>query len=254
MRLLSAAMACSLVAAVLTSQAPAAVKLDPRASSAAAALSVRLQVSTHHAVQFHGVLFRAQPSSNSVTTYVFDYGDGITESTYQPLAMHGYRTPGTYHARVTVTDPTGRLATSAQVTIHVRDGIPPVVRIDNPRPNQRLRLGPTGILFTGSAHDSDGVARVQLAIQLISPLPHVKTGGNCIWYGAQQSLVLTACSTPYFFNARFRGGRWTFRLGPTVTIPAGSYVIRVRAVDRAGNISSYYAVRLGTILPFKLTP
>jgi hypothetical protein len=219
-----------------------------------------LQVSTHHAVQFHGVLFQAQPSRSGVTTYVFDYGDGITESTYQPLAMHGYRTPGTYHARVTVTagpdaiDPAGKSATSVQVTIHVSDGIPPVVRIDNPRANQRLRLGAAGILFAGSAHDADGVVRVQLAIQLISPLPHVKTGGNCIWYGGQQALVLSACSNPYFFNASFRGGRWTFRLGPSVTIPAGSYVVRVRAFDRAGNISSYYAVRLGTILPFKLAP
>jgi len=253
-----AAVALTLAAAVLTTQAPAATKLEPRPLSGlafAASASVRLHVSTRHALQLHGVMFDAQTSSSDVVAYVFDYGDGVTEASYQPLALHGYRKPGTYHAHVEVIELDGQSAVSAQVMIHVRDGVPPIVRIDSPQPGQRLRRGSQGgLLFTGSAHDSDGVTRVQLAIQLLSPLPHVKLGGDCVWYSGHGGLVLAGCSTPYFFNAsRSGGGRWRFRIGSPVTIPPGSYVVRVRAIDRAGNVSHYYALPLRTILPFELT-
>lgn len=253
--LTATAVASVLAAASLSTQVSAATEPDTNASTAAVSAvagSVKLRVSTSDALQLHGVLFEAMPSTSDISLYVFVYGDGISETSYQPLAMHGYRKAGTYYASVKVIDAGGQSAVSAPVTIRVRDSVPPVVRIARPRPHQRVRLGARGVLFTGSAQDSDGVTKVQLAIQLVSSAVHFKTGAGCIWYDGHKGLVLSACSDPHFFRVRAAHGQWSFRIGHQVTIPAGSYVVRVRAIDRAGNISSYYALPLRTVLPFEL--
>ena len=220
--------------------------------SAVAPLNAKLRVADRRPLQLHGVLLDASASTGSITAYIFHFGDGVVEQSYQPLSLHGYRTPGTFHATVVVIDAGGHQSTSASVRIHVRDGIPPVVRIDVPRPNQRMRLGSSGLRLSGKVSDNVGVARVQLAIQLVSSRQHFQTHGACIWYDAHRFLLLSACAAPYFFNAQTRHGRWTFRIDPAATIPRGTYVVRVRGIDRAGNISHFFAVSLRTILPFQL--
>jgi hypothetical protein len=220
--------------------------------TAVAALSAQLRVADRHPLQLHGVLLDASGSTGDISTYAFHFGDGVVEQSYQPLALHGYRTPGTYHATVVVIDAAGHQRTSASVRIKVRDGIPPVVRINVPRPNQRVRLGPSGLRLSGKVSDNVGVARVQLAIELVASRRHFQTHGACIWYDSHQFLLLSACGAPFFFNAQARHGRWSFRIDPGATIPKGTYVVRVRAIDRAGNISHFFAVGLRTILPFDL--
>ncbi len=243
--------AAAVLGAAATQVADATATRAPGAR-AAQALSARLRVPARTALQLHGVLLDASSSRGDIVQYVFHYGDGIVERSYQPLALHGYRKPGSYRATVTVVDPSGNQATSTGVNIRVRDGIPPVVRIASPRPGQHTRLGASGILFRGGASDSGGVSRVQLAVQLIAPTRGIKTHGKCIWYDARQFLVLSDCSAPFFFRAKLAHGRWSFRIARSATIPAGTYVVRVRAIDRAGNISHFYSVRLRTILPFEL--
>lgn len=232
---------------------PAVAAIAPSARDAAVApLQAQLKVAARNPLQLHGVLLDASASTGPIAAYSFHYGDGVSEQSYQPLALHGYAKPGTYHAFVVVVAADGRTATSPTVSIHVRDGVPPVVRIDKPRPNQRMHIGSQGLLLKGTASDGGGVAKVQLAIQLISSARHFQTGGDCIWYDGKVWLSLSSCSAPHFFKARFRHGRWRFRIPGSAQIPHGSYAIRVRAIDRAGNISHYYAVRLRTILPFRL--
>ncbi|MGI8414052.1 MAG: PKD domain-containing protein, partial [Solirubrobacteraceae bacterium] len=79
----------------------------------AGSLQVHLKVSDHHPRQFVGVLFNAVASRGDGAAYFFDYGDGVTESSYQPLAMHGYRHAGTFRARVGVIERGGQAAASA---------------------------------------------------------------------------------------------------------------------------------------------
>jgi hypothetical protein len=198
------------------------------------------------------VLFDASHSTGPIVRYDFHYGDGIYDSSYQPLALHGYDKPGNYRAFIVVVTADGRQSVSSPIWVHVRDGIPPVVRIDSPRANQTLRLGRSGAQLSGRASDAGGVAKVQLAMQLVSSRQHFNTGGACIWYDGHQWLVLSGCDAPYFFDARARHGRWSFRIPGSARIPKGTYVVRVRGIDRAGNISHYYALSLRTILPFKL--
>lgn len=249
------ALALASAAVGLSTQAPAATTVSTQAPPpvvTGGTLAVTLKVSPAGTTQFHGVLFQAQATSGDITVYGFAYGDGAVEYGSQPEAMHAYRKPGTYHALVGVVDVGGQSAVSSSVTIHVADGVPPLVRIDRPSPGQRVRLRSAGIRFAGSATDAGTVAKVQLAIQLVSSAQHFKTGGRCVWYDGSSWLVLAGCSSPHFFTVPHARGKWSFHMGSKVRIPAGSYVIRVRAIDRAGNISHYYAVPLRTILPFEL--
>lgn len=217
-------------------------------------LTVKLHVSTNAALQFHGVLMQALPSNGDVIAYAFVFGDGTKdEYTYQPYAEHAYAKPGTYHAKVAVVDASDQGAISKAVTIHVSDSIPPVVRINRPSPGQRLHLGKGGLDFSGSATDANGVAKVEIAIQLVSSRRHFATGGNCIWYDGKTWLVLASCSAPHYVVVPHGQGRWSFHMSSKARIPAGTYEIQVRAIDHAGNISHYYAPSLHTILEFELT-
>jgi hypothetical protein len=251
----AAALGSALLVAVTVAGHASAAQTGPPAASAAAAPSpvqATLKVSDSHPLQFHGVQFDASASSGPIVTYVFNYGDGIVESTYQPLMMHGYRDVGTYNATVTALDALGHSATSTAVTVEVRDGTPPVVAIDSPQPNKKLQLGSRGVLLRGRATDSgSGVQRVQLAIQLVSSAQHFKTGGGCIWFDGKTWLVVSSCASPKWVTARFASGRWSFRMSSATRIPAGTYVVRVRAADYAGNVSYFYAIRLRTIVPFR---
>jgi hypothetical protein len=240
--------------ALLTVPALAAGSAGPKGAVTARALTARLRVGDASPLQLHGVLFDASRSTGPIAVYTFKYGDGVVERSYQPLAMHGYRRPGTYHATVVVTSGSGATATSSPVRIRVRDGIPPVVSIDTPRAGQRMRVRSGGALFKGTVSDSGDVSHVQLAIQLVSSRQHFNTHGYCVWYDAHRYLVLSGCASPYFFNATVSHGHWRFRIDRQALIPAGTYVVRVRAIDHTGNISHYYSVALRTILPFQMVP
>jgi hypothetical protein len=176
----------------------------------------------------------------------------VHETSSQPIAMHAYQRPGRFHVNVTVTDVHGVGTTSGSVTVKVRDGVPPVVRINSPRPNQRVHLS-RGIVISGSAADpgpgASGVRRVEIALQFLSI-----GGPGCYWYDGQHSLVVRVCGSALFFRTSLKGKRWSFRLDPAVRFPSGFYAVRVRGIDRAGNVSNYYAVRLHTILGFELLP
>jgi PKD repeat protein len=241
----------ALAAAGLSAQAPAATTA-PGTNVSSGTLSVTLHASSRTALQYHGVTFQARASNGDVTLYAFTYGDGSVQYSYQPVALHGYQKPGTYRARVGVLDASGQVAVSTPVTIHVVDGVPPVVRIDTPGPGQRLRLGHAGLSFKGSATDANGVRKVQIAVQLLSSARHFNTGGACIWYDGSTWLVLAPCASPHYFTVPYAHGHWSFHMSGKARIPAGTYEIQVRAIDRAGNISHYYATSLRTILPFRI--
>jgi Bacterial Ig domain len=220
----------------------------------AAAPQVKLQVSDTHPPQFRGITLQAVTSDPSVTFYVFVYGDGIVETSHVPLASHGYARPGTYQAKVAIVNASHATAVSAPVTIHVRDGVPPTVSITSPGPAAHVSLGKSGYTLRGQASDAGGVRRVDLAIQLVASKRHFATHGGCVWYDPRLGLVLANCQTPVFVRTRFSHNRWSFLMPPRPPVTAGSYVVRVRATDRAGNVSGAYSERLRTIIPFTLTP
>jgi hypothetical protein len=249
----AAAAVASAAAAVASSAAASAPYAPYRFPANNAGLTARLRVSPHRALQLRGIMFDASKSTGPIVYYVFDYGDGVIETTTQPLMMHGYRKPGTYRATVSVIDASGNRATSWAVAIRVLDALPPTVTIASPRLGQHVVLHAGGVELKGTATDPNGVRSVQLAIELTNPPRKIKVpGGDCAWYDGKNYLVASACGSPYFFPAQYAGGRWHFTIPGKAQIPAGGYVVRVRATDRRGNVSSFYAVSLRTVIPFTL--
>jgi hypothetical protein len=224
------------------------------ALAASGSLTAQLTVSNHNPRQLRGIMFDASGSSGPIAYYDFVYGDGVSEVTYQPYMMHAYHNVGTYHATVYVLDASGDVAHSSSVTIHVRDGIPPVVAIDSPRSGQRIVVSSGGFTLRGTATDAGGVQTVQLAIQLTTYPPHFKVPSSyCVWYNNRTTyLVASACGNPYYFDVPYANGRWSFKLPAKPQAPSGTYYVRVRATDHAGNVSSFFALPLHTITPFSL--
>jgi PKD repeat protein/type 1 glutamine amidotransferase len=103
------------------------------------------------------VAFSAQASDDgpaSELTYLWDFADGGANA-FGRNAEHTYTRPGTYHAKVTVTDRQGAFS-SAEVVITVEDppgNVPPTVQA---AATPRTGAAPLRVAFTSSAVDPDG--------------------------------------------------------------------------------------------------
>jgi hypothetical protein len=62
----------------------------------------------------------------TITNYSWTFGDGTGSSSGSSVATHAYAAPGSYGARLTITDSQGSSATSATQIVEVGDGAPPV--------------------------------------------------------------------------------------------------------------------------------
>jgi hypothetical protein len=110
---------------------------------------------------------------------------------------------------------------------------PPIARISYPRAGARYRKGPRGI--RGSVREEgSGIDRIELVLLR-------RRGTRCSWWSAALSRFAGAsCRRPSAFRAS-RSPRWSYRL-PRRLDPA-RYEARVRAFDRAGNMSARHRVR-----------
>jgi hypothetical protein len=216
--------------------------------------------------QSRPVRFTAVNSSvpaDAVVFFDFNYGDGDDDATSLPTAVHAYQEPGTYLAKVSVVTTCNTIVSSPDFHVVVGDGLPPAAAIGFPHANQTVHFGRAGLLLSGTAPDPSGLRRVELAIQILSvkrsaararaaaaaaPKP------GCYWYDGRVKLRAHACASPLFFKAHVSGSRWSFRMNPRSQIPPGVYTVRVRATDRAGNMTTVFSPKLGNILAFALVP
>lgn len=65
------------------------------------------------------IFFDASASTSStgtkITNYLFDFGDGTSQSSAFPTAKHEYTAPGTYLVKLTITDEKGRTASTTTI-------------------------------------------------------------------------------------------------------------------------------------------
>lgn len=191
-----------------------------------------------------------------IVIYRFEWGDGTADTTYQPRAIHAYRRPGTYRVRVTVIDALGLRATSDTVRVLVIDGEPPAVAVTSPLPGGRLRMGRTGVRLSGTATDRSGVRTVELAMHLVATAGFRQQAGAplCAWYDGSRGFKVRSCAQPVWFRAVVRKGRWSFTIPRSARIFAGTWVLRIRARDRLGNVADDFSLRKRTLVPFELLP
>lgn len=110
---------------------------------------------------------------------------------------------------------------------------PPIARISNPRNGVRYRIGPRSI--RGSVREEgSGIDRIELALLR-------RRGGRCTWWSPSLSRFAGAsCRRPVAFRAS-RSTSWFYRLPRR--LGSARYEVRVRAFDRAGNMSASHRVR-----------
>ena len=170
-----------------------------------------------------------------IVAYTWSFGDGTTAQTTTPVTTHTYADPGAPVVTVQTVDQQGLATTSAQgVTLTIRrpDRLGPALSITSPRDGARLhryrtirrkhhrpRRTVVALRFAGRATDPSGVAGVKLTL--------VRHRAK----GAKAPVPVTAAAT-------LRGAIWSWSSSARAPRPAGAYTLTVRAVDRAGNVST----------------
>jgi hypothetical protein len=120
----------------------------------------------------------------------------------------------------------GQLGPPGAVRPPARDSKAPAARISGPRNGTVYQRGPR--LLRGTASDGEsGLAVVKLALRR-----HVK-GSNCRWWsGRRERFVGSHCHKTFFF-AIGDDADWSYLLPRP--LPAGHYVLDVKAFDRVRN-------------------
>ncbi len=117
----------------------------------------------------------------------------------------------------------GQVCEPPAPTVH--DSSAPRARISGLRDGQRLRRGPR--VLRGTATDEVGVTQVKITLRRHAP------GKPCQWWsGRREKFVGSSCDKRFFF-AVGTDRDWSYLLPRA--LPAGRYVLDVKAFDRARN-------------------
>jgi glucose/arabinose dehydrogenase/PKD repeat protein len=136
------------------------------------------------AVSFDGRGSSDPDAGDTIASWSWDLdGDGTFGDATGPTATRTYTTPGTYTAKLRVTDSRGLASEVASVTITAGNS-PPTAVIDTPAPTRSWKVGDT-IGFSGHASDpQDGtLAATRLSWSLI--LHHCATPTDCHTHAVQ---------------------------------------------------------------------
>jgi glucose/arabinose dehydrogenase len=105
-------------------------------------------------VNFDGSGSSDPDAGETVTSYLWNFGDGSTETTSTPETSHTYSTNGTYEASLQVRNNNGVLSEANTVSIYAGNEAPPIPQIESPSANQLFRVGKQ-ITLSGSATDPE---------------------------------------------------------------------------------------------------
>jgi PKD repeat protein len=136
------------------------------------------------AVSFDGRGSSDPDSGDTIASYSWDLnGDGAFGDATTATASYTYTTPGSYTAKLKVTDSRGLAGDPASVTITAGNS-PPTAVIDTPSPTRTWTVGDT-IGFSGHASDpQDGtLPATRLSWSLI--LHHCATATDCHTHAVQ---------------------------------------------------------------------
>jgi hypothetical protein len=222
--------------------------------------SATLTASADTVGQLTPVTFDASGSADPdpggrIVRYRWQLGDEAITTT-EPVLRHAFAAVGTVPVSVRVTDISGDETVSPTVSVAVIDAIAPSLRITAPRENARLHRYKTDkrtatnnkrhvnvLRFGGRASDAGGVARVELSLQRLpattKPVKHAKPVTTCSFLDpARRVLAARACADPPVIRATVKGGAWSWSTSSRVAVPAGRWLLTVRATDRVGNLAT----------------
>lgn len=90
---------------------------------------------------------------DSITSYLWNFGDGVTDTTTTPTVSHTYLTDGQFTATLQVRDSNGAISLNT-ATVRIDTGDPPVPTILSPAAGTTFSVGQT-ITLIGSATDTE---------------------------------------------------------------------------------------------------
>ena len=204
-------------------------------------------------------------AGGGIVEYTWDFGDGSAKVTSSsPATIHAWANLGTYTITLTVKDKQG-LTASATKTVTVKDGTPPDVTTSTPTEGKTLKLNPTVKRRVGKKHhkrtvikklkpypftaigkvaDSAGVSKVEVALYLTS-------GKTCRFYTGR-TFSTQDCAKGTWLPATLQGDAWQFITRKGLRIKAGHYVLRVRATDANGNVTTTFSKATHTLVHFRV--
>lgn len=215
-----------------------------------------LTASDRDVPQGRSVLFDASESRDpeadvggGLASYRWDMGDGTVVTTRGARTDHAYRRPGRYQASVRVTDRQGGVSEPAeQVTITVRTGGVPTVRIRSPRHGTGLSFA-RPIVLSGTARETTGIGSVRLALRLVQRGAVRRAQAGCRWFDGRRAFRVAPCHRPVRFAAARRGTTWRRRV-PARRLPRGTYELSAQAATPSGVRNTVFAPALRTLVRF----
>lgn len=178
-----------------------------------------------------------------IVRYLWDFGDGTTETTTTPTVSHTFAGRQAYNVTVRVTDRQGATSEPAGVSVTALDGTAPTVTIVQPSVKQRIDLYRRGtqrrqrVVFFGTAADDTALGSVLLALR-----PVASRNGQCRWYDGKRRLTTADCTVPVILTAKLTGGQWRYTLPRAAKLPRGPYQLYAVAVDASGLASAVQTV------------
>ncbi|HEX8096925.1 MAG TPA: Calx-beta domain-containing protein, partial [Pyrinomonadaceae bacterium] len=164
----------------------------------------------------------SDPDKDAITTYTFDFGDGVVVTQSFPTTSHLYQAKGIYPARLTVRDSRNKASVNAaQVMIFVNGASPSPSPTPNPSPSPSPSPGqsPATLKFSQSSYSiGESEGSVVITVTRTGPTSASGTIGYSITDGTATQ------RTDYEFTA----GRLVFKAGEmsktfTVLINDDSY-------------------------------
>jgi hypothetical protein len=182
-----------------------------------------------------------------IAVYVVDWGDGSRKDQATSATLHHvYEKPGTYTLSMVVADKSGALSPVATQSVTVTDGTPPQLQVTTPKAGATVKLSGkkvTPLIIKGVDFDFTGIKTIELAL--------TKTGKKCLQYTGKK-FVKSACAKVVFLKAKLKGTGFRLDTRKGVRVPKGSYQIRARGTDVAGNATTTFVKADKTLISFKV--
>ncbi|HEV7807614.1 MAG TPA: PKD domain-containing protein [Solirubrobacteraceae bacterium] len=223
---------------------------------------------TGRPVAFDGT--KSSDREGAIVRYHWEFGDGQSADTTTATTTHAYVGEGDTNATLTVVDAEGVSSAAVSAPLKLVDGVPPVIVVALPTPNQKIKLTTrktttktvtvdgkkvkrkttttkrTKLGFAGTAKDKSGVKGVVIIVERLKRTVSAASTSakssaattptkRCAWLDPKKGIVLRSCAKPILILTKVAAnGNWIYPLKSTLKLSPGLYRVTAAGQDGAG--------------------